>query len=100
MYKRKCKTLVCKDGFSMSVQASRTNYCSPRDDIGPYEQVEVGFPSQKESLLMPWCEDPGNPCETVYGYVPSLVIWEVINKHGGHSSGEIPPMFAGEGSVR
>ena len=100
MYKRQCKTFVCKDGFSMSVQASRTNYCSPRNDIGPYDSVEVGFPSQQESLLMPWCEDPGAPCDTVYGYVPALVIWEVINKHGGHASGNLPPMFAGPSSTR
>ena len=94
------KTLVCNDGFSMSVQASRTNYCTPRDDFGPYDSVEVGFPSQEESLLMPWCEDPGDPCGTVYGYVPSLVIWDVVNKHGGHADGELPPMFAGKGSAK
>ena len=98
--KQKYKLLVCKDGFSMSVQADERAYCSPRNDIGPYDSVEVGYPSRQEQLLMPWCEDPGSPCDTVYGYVPSLVIWEVINKHGGHASGEIPPMFAGASSAR
>jgi hypothetical protein len=38
--------IVCKDGTSLSVQASRTHYCKPRyDDCIPYFSVEVGFPS-------------------------------------------------------
>ena len=89
------KTVICKSGFSMSVQASETNYCEPRDNIGPYDSVEVGFPSTHESMLMPWCEDPENPTETVYGYVPSKIIWDVILKQGGYESGELPPLVVG-----
>ena len=45
--------IVCKDGFTMSVQAHHGAYCSPRiDDAAKYTSVEVGFPSQPESLLM------------------------------------------------
>lgn len=98
--KKHYKPIVCADGFSMSVQASATNYCSPRTDSGPYDSVEVGYPNRTEQLLLQWAEDPGDPTGTVYGYVPSLVVWDVINKHGGCTHGEIPPMFAGASSAR
>ena len=38
--------VVCADGFSMSVQASETHYCSPREDgAEKYTAVEVGYPT-------------------------------------------------------
>ena len=43
----------CRDGFEMSVQASRDHYCVPRDDAGPYTHVEVGYTSEWEDLLIP-----------------------------------------------
>ena len=86
------KTIVCKNGFSMSVQASETNYCEPRNNIGPYASVEIGYPSKREELIMQWAEDPGNPTETVYGWVPSEIIWDVILKNDGYAEGELPPL--------
>ncbi len=75
----------CADGFTLSVQASEWTYCEPRDNTGPWSRVEVGFPSEPEPLLMEWCEDPGRPTETVYGYVPIEVVQQVILKHGGRA---------------
>ena len=78
--------LHCNDGFSMSVQAHEYNYCSPRvkpEETDCYYQVEVGFPSEREELLMEYVEDYDNPTDTVYGYVPVGVVQEVIEKHGG-----------------
>lgn len=84
--------VVCSDGFSMSVQASATNYCSPRvDDAERYELVEVGFPSDEEPLLMKWAEIPSKPKDTVYAFVPAEQVTIVIAKHGGMVSGEVPP---------
>ncbi len=37
--------IECQDGATVSVQASRTHYCTPRTDTGPYSHVEAGFPS-------------------------------------------------------
>ena len=48
----------CCDGFAMSVQASSEHACVPRNDIGPYAEVEVGYPNQLEPLLMPFCATP------------------------------------------
>jgi hypothetical protein len=83
--------IVCKDGFSMSVQAHEGAYCIPRvDGAERYTQVEVGYPSQPESLLMEWAENPKAPTDTVYGYVPVSRISLVCAKHGGIVSGELP----------
>jgi len=89
------KLVKCADGFSMSVQARSGSYCTPRvDGAERYTAVEVGYPSRVEPLLMPFCEDPDEPTETVYGYVPSHVVTTVIAKHGGMVEGEVPPGVA------
>jgi hypothetical protein len=91
MYKRN-KEVVCADGFKMSVQAHDGAYCNPRaNDAEEYSQVEIGFPSQREELIMPWCEDSDHPTDTVYGYVPVDVVTNVLVKHGGIVEGQIPP---------
>ena len=90
--------VVCADGFKMSVQAHDGAYCSPRiDNAESYDEVEVGFPSSVEPLLMDWCEDKEDPTGTVYGYVPAQVVVNVIAKHGGMVEGEVP---AGMPSLR
>ena len=93
--------IVCQDGFGMSVQASVSHYCSPRDDKGPYSAVEVGFPTAYEELLRAYVEPSFNDVgetveetqwtESVYGYVPVEVVSAVIEKHGGKQKGELPP---------
>ena len=87
----KNKQIVCKDGFAMSVQANEGAYCAPRiDGADRYTEVEVGYPSVREPLLIEWAEDKNNPTSTVYGYVPSERISLVCAKHGGIVSGELP----------
>ena len=84
-------TIKCADGFSMSVQASSHSYCTPRaDDAAEYTEVEVGFPSDYESLLAPYADDKEDYTGTVYGWVPTEVIVLVCAKHGGVVSGELP----------
>lgn len=86
-------SVVCKDGFRMSVQFSSHNYCEPREDgLKLYSEGEIGFPSEVESILMPWCEDEEDPTGTVYGYVPAHIITEVIEKHGGEVTNVILPL--------
>ena len=85
------KQVVCADGFAMSVQANETAYCHPRtNNAEAYEEVEVGFPTKKEELLMEWAEDPSQPTNTVYGWVPISQVLLVIAKHGGMVEGEVP----------
>ena len=86
----------CADGFNMSVQASKTHYCSPRVDghEAIYRQVEVGFPSEHEPLLDKYIEGLLDREEdwtgSVYCWVPSEIVALVIAKHGGMVSGELP----------
>jgi len=88
---KKNERLVCADRFSMSVQAGFGHYCNPRNDSGPYKQVEVGFPSEKEEMLMDYADQPHAPTRSIYGWVPVSVVTLVIAKHGGVISGELPP---------
>ena len=88
--------IKCKDGFSMSVQASSFHYCSPKEDNAiEYDAVEVGFPSEAEPLLSEYSEGmiDTDPTSSVYTYVPSNVIFEIIKKHKGIiSGGPLPPI--------
>ena len=80
-----------RSGFGVSVQARNRNYCTPRDDFGPYTQVELGFPTAPDSLIIGFAEDSDNPTETVYGYVPVGIVQALAVKHGGIIEGEFPP---------
>ena len=83
--------VVCADGFTMSVQAHAGAYCLPCMSGAPvYREVEVGFPCRREELLMEWADEAHRPTDTVYGYVPVQVVTNVIAKHGGMVSGEVP----------
>ncbi|MCP3683707.1 MAG: hypothetical protein GY861_13565 [bacterium] len=80
--------LVMEDGTVMSIQASATHYCSPREttpvaNYNWYEEFEIGFPSKKFTELLPYAEDPESPTDTVYGWVPKEIIRKVIESCGG-----------------
>jgi len=93
----------CKDGFTMSVQASAYHYCSPRiNDAEGYLEVEIGFPTEREPLIDEYAEGFGLLIEdgdkdyefdftnAVYPYVPAEIVIEVIMKHGGMVGGNLP----------
>lgn len=80
---RQVRPIKCADGLELSVQASCTHYCTPRDSVGPWVAVEVGFPSERVEELMEYAENPNEPTDTVYGWVPVEVVEAVIEKHGG-----------------
>ena len=85
-----CKLRVGKYVEDNSVGDSL--YCTPRTNLesGEYETCEVGFPNQREELLMPYAEDPETPTETVYGYVPVTLVEQIIDIHGGWFESKIP----------
>lgn len=72
----------CRNGTSLSVQASARHYCSPRRDTGPWYTVEVWNIADwtgreiKPRSFSPHTEDP-------YGYVPVDVVNRFIRRHGG-----------------
>ena len=71
-----------KDGFSISIQASEFHYCHPRNSIGPWNEMELGFPSELDPILDEYAEEP-DTSDTVFGYVPIAIVNELISKHGG-----------------
>lgn len=77
------KRIECTDGFSISVQATHGAYCSPRTNLGPWYEVECGFPSDIPDGIMDYAESPGIPTETVYAYVPIELVEKLIMMHGG-----------------
>lgn len=81
------RRIVCRDGFSISVQANNFTYCKPRIDCGwPYSEVELGFPSEEDELINEYAEegpDTEDYTKTVYGFVPINIVNELIEKHGG-----------------
>lgn len=82
-YVNPTKRIECKDGFSISVQASHYSYCTPRrNKAWPYSNVELGYPSKLDDLIEDYAEEPGTT-RTVYGYVPIEIVNQLIEKHGG-----------------
>ena len=92
LYRR--KNVICEDGFEMSVQASSFHYSTPKLDgfNTIYSTVEIGFPSESEELIAIYAENKSDLLNTVYPYVPALMVVAVINKHGGMISGELPEL--------
>lgn len=76
--------IKCKDGFTMSVQASYWHYCNPRVTLYSknnfiYESMEVWYPNKKEEKLMPYaCQDSW---EWVYAQVPINTLNDIIENH-------------------
>lgn len=76
--------IVCVDGATISVQGSSAHYCDPRDDQGPWAQVECGFPSvAPQKSMLEYCQDSSRPTDTVYAWVPVEVVREYVALHGG-----------------
>ena len=70
--KKSHKPIKCNDGFVMSVQVSREHFCSPRDDVGPYDGVEAGYPNEWEDLLLPYIDNNTDPTPVVCDTAPTL----------------------------
>lgn len=72
--------LYMRDGAELSVQASRLHYSRPREDIGPYTHVEVGYPSG--SVPDTWAEYQDGKYE-IYAYLPIELVYMYVAAHGG-----------------
>ena len=87
------KRITCVDGFSLSVQATGGAYCSPRKNIGPWYEVEVGFPSAAPELIAHKAENPDDLTETVYPYVDIELVEQLIALHGGPDEATLAAML-------
>ena len=79
--------IFCRDGFSMSVQVGENLYSTPKGYAERYKEAEIGYPSERESLIEEYAEniweEECDYTDTVYPYVPCEIIDMVIEKHGG-----------------
>lgn len=79
--------IICKDGFRMSVQASRGHHCTPKVTLdipylSEYKNYEVGACNMEESLLKKYVENDLDDYK-IYDQVPVEVLNEILEKHGG-----------------
>ena len=74
---------ICMDGFSISIQASRGHYSTPRNDTGPYTHVECAYPSMPVSDAMKEYADDSSRYDTIYVNVPIAIVEAEIALHGG-----------------
>ena len=111
-YQMKRPRVFCKDGYSVSIQASEYHYCEPEysqippknngrwliyngnyifgenretffaPNYIPYQTVELGYPSEADELINEFGEGD-DYTNTVYAYVPVEVVEQLIEKHGG-----------------
>ena len=105
MVHSRCQPVICNDGFRMSVQAGEQLYSSPRAYTKEdYEEVEVGFPSEEESLLNNYVEryseEDLDYTQRVYPYVPVAVVDWVLAKHGGIDEGAVLDEFLSQDQGR
>ena len=82
--------VVCKDGFTLSIQASAFNLCTPRkNNIVNYDTFELS----KISETIPELEEYDETIYTrkklclnrnrTYGYVPKALVEKILEEHGG-----------------
>ena len=78
--------IVCQDGFTMSVQVGYSLYSEPKKVAKRYSKVEIGYPSERESLLEEYVESfyvTPDFTDSIYPYVPVKIVDKVLKKHGG-----------------
>ena len=99
------------NGSTVSIQANSFAYCQPQNNEGPYEEVELGYPSDNcilPKLLLKYQEnsnyggmdDYGTPVESemskpedsVFPYVPANIVKKLIRLNGGVVGGDVPPL--------
>lgn len=97
-----------EDGFTISMQGSRTHYSSPRVDYPPfgYTELELGMPNRRcETIVehaeggLEWDDDLEEYVQgeidytkVIYSYVPLEDILKMMQKHGKVVGGDLPPL--------
>jgi hypothetical protein len=76
------------DGSSMSIQASKWHYCTPREDnLERYSTWEVGYVTGNVGPLAEYTENDGanedGEYDGVFPQVPTAVVVARINSRGG-----------------
>ena len=78
-YKDVLPAIKCVDGTTLSVQASEMHYSTPRENTGPYTNVEVWCIRATTDIAPHFDYDESDPS----GYVPIEAVVQFIDAHGG-----------------
>lgn len=81
-YKTVVPHITCKDGTTLSVQASGAHYCNPKSDSGPWSSVEVWCIRKGKRTIYPRSFGAGGKHDP-YGWVPVEIVNNFIKRHGG-----------------
>ena len=83
-------SILCADYTTMRVRASVFHCCTPKNNVGPYTEVEVSEITIKRGravLPKSWEQYSNHPTaypqDARYYYVPIALVREFIAKHGG-----------------
>lgn len=90
-FKENNPRVILNSGASLSIQASTSHYCLPRNNEGPYTHYELGHPrglgSPDLAMLKEYEDGEGSG---IYAYVCKKVLDKIINRHGGFRVGQLP----------
>ena len=79
--------IYCMDGFNISIQVNRGNYCASENGTREFgltwQEVEWGFPSEQIDGVKFNAEDEDNTMGTVGAFVPMNLIEGLVAEHGG-----------------
>jgi hypothetical protein len=81
-FRQPVAAIECGDGTRFSIQAGKYMYCSPRDDLGPWETVEVMTLTDGVEPKF-WEHDQDT---TLAGYVPITAVADEILLRGNFVS--------------
>lgn len=93
-FKEPLQRIVCINGMSVSVQASQFTYATPRNDIGPWTHVELGYPSVQPPAYILTYAQGDDFTSTVYGYVPIELAVQWIDACGGLAPLPVEPSIS------
>ena len=84
--------IICKDNFSVSVQASKIHYCFPRKTQKYHKSFELACNiSNDKDLLQKYYDGTKIYSDTfICPYVPAHIIELLILRHGGIDWNETP----------
>jgi len=74
--------IVCRDGFTVSIQGGKYYYSIPKKNGSNFEEYELGFPEPSDSWLLEALNVPDSK-EDVFGYVPLRIVNTLLERHGG-----------------
>ena len=76
--------IICNDNFSISIQAFKRHYCTPKETLynGEYTKLELGNASEKDDLISQYAENQED-LTGIFPYVPIEVVEKLILKHKG-----------------